>query len=63
MSKLNPQFERYMDHVGHHIVVAFYGDPVSVGYHGAKANAVNVAIECEDCGCVLTDENRYEEDQ
>ena len=55
MSKINPQFEKYREHVGHKIVVVFYGE--------SKSGAVNVAIECEDCGCVLTDENRYEEDQ
>jgi hypothetical protein len=44
----NPQFERYVAHVGkkHKIVVVTYGEP-----------AVNVAIECETCGVVLTDED------
>lgn len=37
-------FSDLIQHEGHNVVVVTYGDP-----------AVNVAIECEDCGEVLTD--------
>lgn len=49
----NPQFHKYAAHIGkkHKIVVVTYGDP-----------AVNVAIECETCGEVLTDEDAEMED-
>jgi len=36
------------EHLGHKIVVAEYGD------------GDNIAIECEDCGCVLVDFDKPE---
>jgi len=41
-----------LDHVGHHVVVVYYGE-------GGKKTAVNISVECEDCGCVLYDEDRH----
>jgi hypothetical protein len=57
LSRVNPQFRRYMEHVNHNVVVVFYGKG------GKKVNAENVSIECEDCNCVLTDENKYDEEE
>lgn len=50
--KKNPHFSMLLDHVGHHVVVVYYGE-------GGKKTAVNVSVECEDCGCVLYDEDRH----
>lgn len=44
-------FEELMEHVGHHVAVVTYCDPVR-----------NVAIECEDCGMVLLDFNREDDE-
>jgi hypothetical protein len=43
----NPVFLRYLQHVGHNIECVGYGD---------AETTENVAIECVDCGVVLTDE-------
>ena len=43
-------FKDLMDHVGHKIVVAYYGT--------SRKAAVNVAVECETCKEVLQDFER-----
>lgn len=35
-------------HVGHHVVIAEYGD------------GVNISLECEKCGCVIFDTDLYD---
>lgn len=45
-------YEELCDHIGHEIVVAYYGD---------REAPVNVAVECETCGLVLLDYNRPED--
>jgi len=39
-------------HIGHNVVIVAYGDP---------DDPANVAVECEDCGCVLFDYDRPED--
>ena len=51
-NEVNPQYEKYKGHFGHHIVMSVYGD---------VKDPEEMAIECEDCNCVLTSENREEE--
>lgn len=45
---MNYLYEKLKAHVGHQIVCVTYGE------------GENIAIECEDCNCVLVDENREE---
>lgn len=47
--RTNPQFEKYLEHIGHKVVVVSYGSGNDIW---------NVSIECETCNCVLTDEDR-----
>jgi hypothetical protein len=51
----NPRFEKIMQHIGHEIEAVYYGDPDT-----GKESAVNAALECIDCGCVIIDENPEE---
>ena len=66
-------FEDLIPHVGHEIVCVTYGDepdygdisedqsPEEIAAQVEKADAdaaINVAIECETCGCVLVDFDR-----
>lgn len=44
-----------LDHVGHDIECVSYGD---VGQDADVDEAVNAAIECITCGCVLVDFDR-----
>lgn len=49
-------YEDLIEHVGHEIVCVTYGGKLTPD--GATIDAVNVAIECETCGCVLVDFDR-----
>jgi hypothetical protein len=51
MRMLNPLYEKLAAHIGHKVVVVQY------------AEGENVAVECEDCHEVLTDEDRDIEDE
>lgn len=42
----NYNFNKLIEHCGHHIVIARYGK-------NGKAPYVNVSVECEDCNEVL----------
>lgn len=56
-AKVNPAFNKLMEHVGHNVHVTFYGR------EGRRKNAVNASIECEDCDVVLLSEDKYEEEE
>ena len=43
--------ERMLAHFGHNVVIAAYGD---------LDDPENVALECEDCGCVIFDDGAYD---
>jgi len=45
-------FDDLIPHVGHEIVCVTYSTDA------AQEDAINVAIECETCGCVLVDFDR-----
>jgi hypothetical protein len=45
-------FETLREHIGHKIVCVCYGDPPA-----------NVAVECEDCGCVLMDYDKSQDEE
>lgn len=44
----NLLYEIMKKHVGHHVEIAYYGDEEEV------------ALECEDCGCILFDTDCYD---
>lgn len=43
--------EKLLKHIGHHVVIASYGD---------TDNPVDVCLECEDCGEVILDSEIYD---
>ena len=49
-------FEDLIGHVGHEIVCVTYGDEPDYG--DISKDNLNVAVECETCGCVLVDFDR-----
>lgn len=51
--KVTPFYDRLRDHIGHNLACVCYG------IQGKPPE--NVAIECEDCGVVICDCDRYGE--
>lgn len=47
----NYQYTKLKEHIGHKLTVANYGD------------GLELAVECEDCHCVLYTEEETEEDR
>ena len=47
-------YERLLSHVGHEVVVAYYGE---------MPEPANVAIECETCHEVIVDQDREVEEE
>jgi len=50
--QVSGSYSGLLDHIGHNVVCVCYGD---------MPEPANVAIECEDCGCVLVDFNYVDE--
>ena len=55
---VNPLFTKLMGHVGHRVVVVYYGKHDGIDTIPVK-NAVNVSIECETCDCILISEDKF----
>lgn len=42
----NPLYDKMREHIGHNVVMVYYGD---------KENPVDISVECEDCNCIIVD--------